>query len=283
MAGFFYLPHGYFIAEHGLEDFEPAMRANYELTKRFTAEFSIRPFLVHQPDKTLARLTEWTTDPNVHVRRLVSEGTRPRLPWASRLDVFIADPAPVISLLEQLRDDPVEYVRRSVANNLNDIAKDHPDLVIEVCERWWSDGDENRRRLVRHAMRTLVKQGDPRALEVLGYRAGAPVAVDRVSIEPDVVAIGGRVRIEVDVVNTGDEMCAALVDLRVGFVGSNRSIRPKVFKGRTFELEPGASGRVRKTISVAQHSTRKHYAGTHPVEVLVNGVAHEAGAFALEV
>ncbi len=282
MAGFFYMPHGYFIAGHGLEHFEQAMRANYELTKRFTAEFSIRPYLVHHPQQTLAKLAEWSTDPNVHVRRLVSEGTRPRLPWASRLDAFIADPAPVIALLERLRDDPDGYVRRSVANNLNDIAKDHPDLVVDVCERWWSDGDEHRRHLVRHALRTLVKRGDPRALEVLGYRAGAPVAVDRVSIEPGVAAVGGRVCIEVDVVNTGDEVCAALVDLRVGFVGSNGSIRPKVFKGRTFELEPRASGRVRKTISVAQHSTRKHYPGTHPVEVLVNGVAHEAGAFVVE-
>ena len=112
MESFLLLPHVFFVAEHGLECFEASMGAQYELTKRFTAEFSIRSFLMRYPGETLERLQLWATDPNVHVRRLVSEGTRPRLPWAPRLKQFQEDPGPVIELLEVLKDDSEEYVRR---------------------------------------------------------------------------------------------------------------------------------------------------------------------------
>ena len=281
MAGFFYMPHGYFIAGHGLDHFDKAMHANYELTKRFTAEFSIRPYLEHHTDSALEQLLVWATDPNVHVRRLVSEGSRPRLPWASRLKQFQADPAPVLELLELLKDDPVEYVRRSVANNLNDIAKDHPALVVEVAARWWAEGDDKRRRLVRHGLRTLIKSGDPKALDVLGFGSSSPALVGDISIEPDVVRIGEKVTIVIAIENPSSTDCRALVDLRMNFVKASGSTTPKVFKGAELELPPGESASVRKTISLAQHSTRTHYPGTHLVEVLVNGVAFPIGNFEL--
>jgi 3-methyladenine DNA glycosylase AlkC len=129
MAGFLYMPHLFFVARHGLDHFEESMRAQHALTQRFSAEFSIRAFLERHPGRTLERLREWTGDPSHHVRRLVSEGTRPRLPWAPRLRAFQRDPGPVVELLELLKDDVELYVRRSVANNLNDIGKDHPDLL----------------------------------------------------------------------------------------------------------------------------------------------------------
>ena len=160
MESFVYLPHVYFVAQHGLDHFDTAMSAQYELTKRFTAEFSIRAYLERYAAETLDRLRVWATDSNVHVRRLVSEGTRPRLPWASRLRDFQEDPSPVLELLEELKDDPQEYVRRSVANNLNDISKDHPDRVVAVARRWWVEGGPHRQKLVRHALRTLIKRGD---------------------------------------------------------------------------------------------------------------------------
>ncbi len=202
MQPFRYMPFVFYVGQHGLGAFEESMLAQYELTKRFTAEFSIRPFLIHHEAATLARLRQWTVDPDPNVRRLVSEGTRPRLPWAPRLPAFIADPAPVLELLELLRDDPSEYVRRSVANNLNDISKDHPDVVVEVARRWWADGDEPRRRLVRHALRTLVKRGDPAALEVLGHVGADHLVVREVSIDPRDPTIGGSVRITATVVDT---------------------------------------------------------------------------------
>ena len=279
MEGFRYLPYVFFVADHGLDHFEAAMAAQYELTKRFTAEFSIRAYLEHEPGATLERLHQWAGDPNVHVRRLVSEGTRPRLPWAPRLPAFQADPSPVIELLELLKDDPEEYVRRSVANNLNDISKDHPDVAVDLAQRWWDDGDQTRRRLVRHGLRTLVKQGDPAALAILGYDADSPIRVESVVIVPDRVAIGGKVRVEILLTNPSDAAAAGLVDLRVHFVKANGSTSPKVFKGAEVTIPPRETAIVRKTVSIAQHSTRTHYSGTHSVEVLLNGMNHDGGSF----
>jgi 3-methyladenine DNA glycosylase AlkC len=174
LAVFFYLPHVFFVAEYGLEaknnggrdPFEISMRAQYELTKRFSAEFSLRPFLIQQPARTMSRLFEWTTDPDPHVRRLCSEGTRPRLPWAKRIPAFIANPSPSIPILEALKDDPSLYVRRSVANHLGDIAKDHPDVVFAICERWLSGASNEVKWLVRHALRHPAKRENRTALRL---------------------------------------------------------------------------------------------------------------------
>ena len=273
MESFVYLPHVFFVAAYGIDRLEASLAAQYQLTQRFTAEFSIRAFLERYPEETLARLRLWAQDPNVHVRRLVSEGTRPRLPWAQRLRAFQRDPAPVIDLLERLKDDPEPYVRRSVANNLNDIAKDHPEVAVAVARRWLDGASPERRALVAHGLRTLVKGGHPDALAALGFASGTKVVVERLAVAPDAVSIGGKVRLEVDLRNPGAEPTSVLVDLRVHFVKANGSLRPKVFKGATLALEPGATGSVRKSVSLAQHTTRTHYPGRHHVEALVNGDA----------
>jgi 3-methyladenine DNA glycosylase AlkC len=277
---FRYLPFVFFVADHGIEHFEPAMTAQYELTKRFTAEFSIRAYLERYPDETLTRLTLWATDDNVHVRRLVSEGSRPRLPWAPRLRGFQEDPAPVIKFLEMLKDDDEEYVRRSVANNLNDISKDHPDVAVEIAERWWSD-EVTRQRLVRHGLRTLIKQGDPGALAVLGYGDSSQVRIRQVTITPSELTIGDKVRITVELENPSNGNGEALVDLIIHFVKANGSRSPKVFKGGERSLAPGDTATVSKLISLAQHSTRTHYPGVHSVDVQLNGTAHPTGTFTL--
>jgi 3-methyladenine DNA glycosylase AlkC len=278
MEGFRYLPFVFFVAYHGTDHFEDAMAAQYELTKRFTAEFSVRAYIERYPDKTLARLRIWAHDDNVHVRRLVSEGTRPRLPWAPQLRRFREDPMPVLELLELLKDDEEEYVRRSVANNLNDIAKDHPDLVVATATEWWN-GDDNRRRLVRHGLRTLIKQGDPGALAILGYGKDSPTRIDGVAVTPEVVSIGESVRITIELVNPSDQPSEALVDIVVHFVKANGSTSPKVFKGGERSLSPGGSATVSKLISVAQFSTRTHYPGTHIVEIQINGQREPGGSF----
>lgn len=280
MDGFVYLPLVFFVAEHGLTCFEASMRAQHVLTRLFTAEFSIRAFLDHEPERTLARLDAWTQDPDVHVRRLVSEGTRSRLPWAPRLARFQADPEPVLALLERLKDDPKLYVRRSVANNLNDIAKDHPDRARAVCRRWMRGASPDRRALVRHALRSLVKAGDEEALAILGLEADSPIVV-QARIEPLEVRIGDKVRVELRLRNPDDTARAVAVDLRVHFVGANGALRPKVFKGVEAELAPGETRTARRTISLRQHTTRKHYPGAHRVELLVNGDTRPGGTFRL--
>jgi 3-methyladenine DNA glycosylase AlkC len=180
LAVFFYLPHSCFVAAYGLDPaenggrdpFDVSMRAHYEITRRFTAEFSIRPFLIHQQARTLQRLMAWTRDPDPHVRRLCSEGSRPRLPWAMRIPAFVADPAPILPILDALKDDPELYVRRSVANSLGDIAKDHPEVAYACCERWLEGASADRRWLIRHALRHPARKGNKTALR-LRARAAA--------------------------------------------------------------------------------------------------------------
>lgn len=175
LAPFFYLPHSQYVALRGVGRLESGLRACYELTKRFTAEFCVRHFLATDQAGTMEYLTRWATDPNPHVRRLVSEGSRPRLPWGIRLRAFLDDPRPALALLELLKDDPVPYVYRSVANHLGDVLKDNPDLGYVTCERWVAEVEAGRlppgrasSRLwtVRHAVRLPAKQGDKRAVRL---------------------------------------------------------------------------------------------------------------------
>jgi 3-methyladenine DNA glycosylase AlkC len=175
LAGFFYLPHSFFISvygqdmeyNNGKDPFEASMGALHALTTRFTSEFAIRPFLIHQQERTLSKISDWLNDPNPHVRRLCIEGTRPRLPWGKRIPSFISNPQPTLHLLETLKNDPSLYVRRSVANHLGDIAKDHPDVTFSICERLLKqDGSKDLRWLIRHAVRHPARKGDPRALAI---------------------------------------------------------------------------------------------------------------------
>ena len=281
MDSFVLMPFGMYIAEYGLDCFEASMAAQYEITRRFTSEFSIRAFIEHRYEPTMARLRHWVHDPDEHVRRLVSEGTRPRLPWAGQLQAFRDDPEPVLELLEVLKDDPSDYVRRSVANNLNDIAKDHPERVVDLCRRWWPEGSPERRRLVRHGLRTLVKAGDPGALAVLGYKEDDAIAVASLSVEPQYAVIGSTIRIRAEIGNTEGGERAALVDLRLEFARPRGRTSAKVFKGRELHLGPGESALVVKKVSLAQHSTRRHYPGEHRVAVLVNG--RETASLTFEV
>jgi len=174
LAVFFYHPYSCFVSEYGLDPnhnggddpFEISMKAQYELTKRSTSEFSIRPFLIQQQDRTLSQLIDWTSDPDPHVRRLCSEGSRPRLPWATRIPAFIANPAPVLPILDALKNDQNLYVRRSVANHLGDIAKSHPETVFAICEHWLNGASKEVKWLIRHALRHPAKKDNKTALRL---------------------------------------------------------------------------------------------------------------------
>lgn len=283
MEPFRYMPHGLYIARHGLDHFETSMRALHALTRRFTAEGPIRPFIERHPERAYRQLERWTGDPSVHVRRLVSEGTRPRLPWATRLREFQRDPAPVIALLERLKDDPERYVQRSVANNLNDIAKDHPDVVAEVCRRWSAGSasggglaprgrSDGRRWVVKHALRTLVKRGDRAALAVVGADARPKVELRDVRVSPARPKVGGALAITFELVSRAARDQDLLVDYAVHFVKASGKATPKVFKLARLTLGPGQARALRARLSLAPMSTRRHYPGRHHVELIVNGV-----------
>lgn len=181
LAGFFYLPHSFFISEYGQDKkyndgkdpFETSMGALHALTTRFTSEFAIRTFLIKQQERTLAKVSEWLNDSNPHVRRLCVEGTRPKLPWGKRIPSFISDPQPTLPILEALKTDKSLYVRRSVANHLGDIAKDHPEIVFSTCERWLQAGaTKDLQWLIRHAIRYPAKKGNARAVKIRAAAKG---------------------------------------------------------------------------------------------------------------
>jgi 3-methyladenine DNA glycosylase AlkC len=279
MGPFFYYPHTVFVAEHGLDHFELSMTAQHELTRRFSAEGSIRPFIARHPERTLGQLKAWTRDPNAHVRRLVSEGTRLRLPWAMRVPWLDQHPERVVELLELLKDDPATLVRRSVANNLNDLGKVHPALLAQTCERWLADATAERRALVDHALRSAVKRGDERALRLLGYGGKPSVSVENVRFSPTRVSIGGRVILTFDVQSTTRVEQDLLVDVAVHFVKASGKPSRKVFKVKRVSLAARDRIELRMNISLAVHTTRKPHAGKHKVDVIVNGTVFPAGSF----
>ena len=279
MAPFVYLPHVVFVSERGLEHFAESMQAQYEQTKRFSAEFSIRPFIARYPDRTMAVLRGWAKDSNPHVRRLVSEGTRLRLPWAIRVPWLDAHPEQVLELLELLKDDKTSVVRRSVANSLNDLGRVRPDLLVRTCRTWLESASPQRRALVEHALRSAVKRGNADALHLLGYGKKPSVTIERVRIAPARVAIGGRIAIDIALRSTAGARQDLLVDIAVHFVKASGKTSPKVFKLTRTTLAPRGSVELHSSVSMAVHTTRKPTPGRHHVDVIINGRQERIGSF----
>jgi 3-methyladenine DNA glycosylase AlkC len=283
VSSFYHLPHSMYIAEHGLDHLPEAMQAQHALTQRFTAEFSLRPFLQTHTQATLAHLTQWASDPSAHVRRAVSEATRPRLPWAARLPDFVRDPSPVLPLLARLRDDSSSYVRRSVANHLNDIGKDHPELLTGTARQWLDDAPvpATRQALLRHALRTAIKRGDAQALALFGHGQASVLQIQSANITPSKARIGDSVTLHCTLHNPSAQAASALADWRVFYVKANGTLSPKVFKGSTVQIDAHGHGVLEKTLSLRQMSTRTHHPGRHTVEIVLNGHAHSIGHFDL--
>ncbi len=279
MAPFFYLPHTIFVAEHGLDNFAVSMHAQYELTKRFSAESSMRPYIARDPERTFGVLRKWATDTNPHVRRLVSECTRLRLPWAGRVAWLDANPERVLELLALLKDDPSTMVRRSVANNLNDLGKLHAALLTRTCATWLEGASLERTALVEHALRSAVKRGEPNALRLLGYGKKARVSVEDVQFVPRRVTIGKRVTVRFTLRSTAGTSQDLLVDIAVHFIKANGRATPKVFKLKRVTLPSRGRVELATTISLAVHTTRKPRPGAHAIDIVINGHPIPAGSF----
>ncbi len=284
LAGWVLWPVGEFVVRNGLHVPERALRTLHALTQRFSAEFAIRPFIAAHPALAFATLTRWVADPNLHVRRLVSEGSRPRLPWGMQLKALVADPSPTLPLLRALQDDGSEYVRRSVANHLNDIAKDHPQLVAEWLETHLPDAHDEagaeRRALLKHASRTLIKQGDARVLAAWGlggrFRGEAVL-----SIRPARVAMGGAVQLTLELRSTARAAQALAIDYAVHHVKADGSTSPKVFKGWALTLAPREQRVLVKLHSLKPVTTRTYHPGRHLLVVQINGQPVAEAAFTL--
>ena len=271
LSGFAAWPMTDFVGLYGLDHPEPALDALRRLTPLFTAEFAIRPFLIEHTDLTLKRLDAWTGDSDERVRRLVSEGTRPRLPWGVRLKRFQEDPAPALALLEKLKDDPDDTVRRSVANHLNDVSKDHPDLALRVCARWREGAGEGRDWIVHHAVRGLVKQGHPGALKLLGAGERPDVEVKGFRLAPTALEVGETLAFDFTLVSTAKRPQKLVIDYAVHHRKADGTTRPKVFKLKTLELGPGEKLHLEKRHSFRPVTTRRYHAGGHVLELVING------------
>ncbi len=276
------LPLTEYVGRHGLKDFVLSMKLLKALTSRFTSEFGIRFFLLADANRTLKTLKQWTLDPDYHVRRLVSEGTRPRLPWSMQLPQFIKDPTPLIPLLEVLKDDDEEYVRRSVANNLNDIAKDHPALVARIAEQWLKGASANRVRLIKHACRTLIKQGHRQTLKILGYTP-AKLKCAHCKILTQRVDLGETLNFTLELQTSSAQQQKLIIDYAVHHRKANGQTSPKVFKWKTTVLKPRSTLQLQKKHPIKKITTRKYYDGVHKLEIFINGVSVALKTFELHL
>ncbi len=282
LAGWVVWPLGEYVARQGLAHPARALACLRELTQRFSAEFAIRPFIVAHPELVFKTLSQWAKDPSPHVRRLASEGSRPRLPWGLQLKGLIADPSPTLPLLKSLQDDPSPYVRRSVANHLNDIAKDHPAVVAQWLEEHLPNAPAERTALLHHASRSLIKAGDARVLKAwgVGQRFKGTATL---SVAPARAQVGGELQLRLVLQSQSRQAQALVVDYAVHHVKANGSTSPKVFKAWKLELAAGEERVLEKRHSLALITTRRYHAGEHRLTIQINGKEVAEAVFQLRL
>lgn len=268
---FIHAPLGVFVENHGLDGHvEPSLDLLEEITQRFSMEYSIRAFLNAHQAATLDRMRTWATHPHYHVRRLVSEGSRPKLPWGQKIGLTPADTLP---LLDILHADPTRFVARSVANHLNDITKSDPDVVLDRLAAWAAAGRQDQMELgwiTRHALRGLVKAGHPGAMRHLGYTPDVPVTLDAVSITPEELAIGGAANITATL--TSPQEAPLIVDYVIDFAKASGKSAPRTFKWTVTDITPGKPITLKKRhVFKGDATTFRLYPGRHHLHVQVNG------------
>lgn len=270
------LPH--YVASYGGQAFDTSMDALKYFTTFGSSEFAIRYFLRSDLKRSLERMHDWTRDENHHVRRLASEGSRPRLPWSFRLEAVQADPQLAAGILDRLKADESLYVRKSVANHLNDVTKVHPEWVLDTIEGW-SLENKHTAWIAKHALRSLIKQGNMRALTVIGAGAKAEVELLDVRVEPAVVRLGEAITLSFTVKSMVAHEQRLVIDYAIEYVKANGGVSRKVFKLKTLGLAGFGTGVVRRNQVIKDFTTRKHFAGRHGVQVMVNGEVLGSAAF----
>lgn len=259
-----------FIEIFGQDDWERSVWALAKFTRMSTSEFAVRPFLKKDQARMLEQMLAWTEDPDEHVRRLASEGCRPRLPWADALPALKRDPEPIVPILDKLKADPSEYVRRSVANNLNDISKDHPQRVVELAKAWIGN-NANTDWVVRHACRGLLKAAHPEIMALFGMAPPTGVTVESWTVTPSTAAIGDSVRFRYAIrVPEGDPV-KLRIELAAYFVRTTGKDYRKLFKLSEKMVGGGSLQEGGRGFSYADLSTRRHYPGLHRLALVVNG------------
>ena len=259
-----------FVARYGLHAFDESMQALKFFTPFGSSEYGVRPFIREDAARALATMRTWAEDDDPHVRRLASEGCRPRLPWSFHLDELAQNPELAAPILEALRSDDSLYVRKSVANHLNDVTKLHPTWVLDRLAQWPLD-NVHCAWIARHALRTLIKRGDKRALAIVGAGTRAEITLGRFALAPDTVRLGDTLTVHVDITSTGHTAQRLEIDYRLHYVRAGTSLSTKVFKLRACTIAPGERLVITRRQVIRDFSTRKHYAGRHEIDLMING------------
>ena len=258
-----------YIELYGLENFDESMKAIEEVTKLVSAEFAIRSFIQRYPDAAMKQLILWSKHDDAAVRRLASEGCRPRLPWSQELTMFRKDPSPILPILENLKCDPSEYVRRSVANNLNDIAKDNPSVVIKTAKRWKKLSPESK-WIVRHGCRTLLKKGVDEVLRIHGFNTDRRCGITNFKVSKS-VKIGEQLSFDFEFCNLEKKSEQFRIEYVIHYLTSSGKISPKVFKIGEYKVDAASHLTISRRQSFKNFTTRKHFKGKHTLTILVNG------------
>lgn len=259
-----------FVEVYGLANWDSSIEALALFTQHSTSEFAVRPFIVENEEKMMAQMLEWSKHPNEHVRRLASEGSRPRLPWGMVLKSLKNNPSPILPILENLKEDDSLYVRKSVANNINDISRDHPSLVLDLAKNWYGT-NEYTNWIVKHACRTLLKQGNKEAMSIFGFDSTASVSIEDFAISPEKLSIGEDLQFSFKVTSNQTTPTKIRIEYKIDYVKANGSRSKKIFKVSENYVDQKKPLHYNKTHSFKDLSTRKHYRGKHTITLLLNG------------
>jgi 3-methyladenine DNA glycosylase AlkC len=275
MRGFELWPFSEYISQFGLNHFDESMLAMYRMTERFSAEFAIRPFILKNHIAVLKYFTKWSKDKNHHIRRWISEGSRPLLPWGQRIPLFVMDPTHTLHLLDKLRFDDELYVRKSIANHLNDISKNHPQVVIDILKMWQDDVPEIHvdkiKWITRHALRTLIKKGHPGALKIMGVEGRPNIELQNFKLNKKRFSLNDKLNFSFDIQSKSKKTQTLIIDYSIDFVKANGKKGKKVFKLKTVQLDPGEKLNIEKNHHLKPITTMKFYSGIHHLKLQING------------
>ena len=269
-----------FVEVFGMDSYKESVEALGNLTQFASSEFAVRPFIIKYPDKMMKQMLKWSKDKNPHLRRLASEGSRPRLPWAMALPAFKKDPSPILPILENLKDDESEYVRKSVANNLNDISKDNPELVLNIVKKW-KGKSKNTDWILKHASRSLLKNGNPKALEIFGVSSKININVAGLKISRKKIKIGESNEFSFTIQSKEKKDVNLRLEYFVHYMKANGSLSKKIFKISETKYSPNEKREITRKHSFADNSIRKHRPGEHKISIVCNGVEKATISFEL--
>ncbi|MCL2294090.1 MAG: DNA alkylation repair protein [Spirochaetes bacterium] len=270
-----------FVEQYGLDDYQASIKAIEKITQFTSCEFSVRPFIIKYPDEMMKQMLAWSKHKHWGVRRVSSEGCRPRLPWAMALPELKKNPAPIIPILENLKNDPHFFVRKSVANNLNDIAKDNPKTVIELAKKWQGES-ENTDWVIKHGCRTLLKQGNPEVMELFGFGSAAKnISIEDFKILTPKVKVGKSLEISFKLVNNNKKKAKVRLEYGIYYQKANGTLSKKVHKISEKEYAENSITEIIRKHSFKVVTTRKFHPGLHQVSVIINGNEFEKNDFEL--